>query len=698
MSYLAIDDFRFGMDRRRNRMAGTPGTLWTGKNVHITRGGDIERRQPFVSAYTLPVGTFSAYGLRGQLYVFGSADLAATVPVGVQYQRLQAPDGAAMSNLLDVKSFDGLIYAIAEYVDGDVYHFYNGARVTDWDNAVTPSAARVAEVLGDKLAASDAVSPLVYGTAITLTARTAGTAFTCTGSATDGGGDATQDLTVTTVQANVAAVAEVLATATIEVTGGSSSPGINRFTSLIIGLVELLAEPVDWVTSDAVTATRLAAAINNNSSTSEFTAAVLNETVTISALAGTGATLNGNAVSVVGEGDIAFTASGSLTGGVTAVEAVAQVSKIVVSGTIDKADTFTVTLDGTDYKITGLGAEMGRSASVHQHRVWSPCGSLWRYCMLDEPTVWDPANATPDNDAGNLNVASESEGNANLVGAGRYQNLAAVFSEDQIVTWHLDTDPTQFAIDQTLDNIGTISPQSILRYGNNDTFFLDQTGIRSLRARDASNAPFASDVGNAIDTFVQEHIATVTREQLIAAVAGIEPRDGRYWLAVGGRVFVLSYFPGSKISAWTYYEPEEFDGYDVQAFVRTGKRMFVRAGDTIFVYGGMDGGTYPEADEVEGEVQLPFLAARAAGTLKEFGVFDLGCVNSWAIDVAYDPNDDTRTVEFGTIEKATFNEMNSTMPKAGPGSMVALNLTCTRGGPASISLANLHFKPQKGDK
>ena len=58
MAYVLIDSFRFGVDRRRPRYAAVPGTLFAGKNVHISRGGDIERAKKFVAQYQLPAGTF----------------------------------------------------------------------------------------------------------------------------------------------------------------------------------------------------------------------------------------------------------------------------------------------------------------------------------------------------------------------------------------------------------------------------------------------------------------------------------------------------------------------------------------------------------------------------------------------------------------------------------------------------------------
>jgi hypothetical protein len=54
VSFAIVTDFKFGIDRRRERVAGIPGTLWLGKNVLISRGGDVQRAKKMVSTYTLP--------------------------------------------------------------------------------------------------------------------------------------------------------------------------------------------------------------------------------------------------------------------------------------------------------------------------------------------------------------------------------------------------------------------------------------------------------------------------------------------------------------------------------------------------------------------------------------------------------------------------------------------------------------------
>jgi hypothetical protein len=260
--------------------------------------------------------------------------------------------------------------------------------------------------------------------------------------------------------------------------------------------------------------------------------------------------------------------------------------------------------------------------------------------------------------------------------------------------FQLDVDPKNFALSDYLENTGTIAPGSVVRYGNNDVFYLDITGIRSLRARDASNAPFVSDVGNSIDPFVQTYVDSLPQKRVRTAVAAIEPRDGRLWLALGDRVFVLSFFPGAKISAWSYYDPIEFAGADIQAMVRVGSRLHVRAGEYIYTYGGLNGKTYPDDDEVVAEVELPFLAGKTAGTIKGIQGFDIAATNTWEVEIAFDPNFEDRTIQVGRLNQITFADPNS-VNLPGQTSMVAPILRCRRAGPATVSMLALHYEAEE---
>lgn len=694
MAYIQIDDFKLGQDRRRERVAGAPGTMWDAKNVHVTRGGDIERRKKFVAQYHVP-NTFYAISLRGQLYVLGSQDNAASMPIGVLYQRLLAPANPLMTRILDAKTFSGKIYAIAEFDNGHVYHFYDGSRVTDWDvlAASNGSFEALATLMAGKVDSDPAVSATSFGSTITIQALVPGTAFTIVKSTLNGGGVPDQDITLTQVQANVAAVTEVRASAAIQITGGTAAAG-NQISSVNINGVGVTSGALLWASTNSATAIRLAQDITNGYNTHGYSASAIGDTVTVQAAPGTGGTPNGFLLDVIVAGNVTVVAGGSLAGGISAVSAVAQVYTASFIGTFETLDQFFITINGTQYAASGRASGTGRSLYVDKNRVWSPTGSLENYCKLNDATVWDPAAG--GSDAGFLNIASQTEGNEQIVVVARYQNLAAIFSGTDVVMYALDQDPTKNAFQNVLENTGTRAAAAVIRYGNNDVFYLDYTGIRSLRARDASNAPFVSDVGNAIDTFVQSFLDGLTTLQVSSAIGAIEPRDGRLWVIAGSRIFVLSYFPDAQISAWSYYDAEEFGGNGVQAVCKIKSRLFVRAGDYVYCYGGLDGTVYPNDDEIVAEVQMPFLSGSTPATIKNLAGFDIAGTNVWHCEVAYDPNAPDKTATAGTFREITYAEAGeNSLP--GRTSMVAPVFTCSKAGPATISMAAIHYEAEKAD-
>ena len=688
MPYLHISDFKYGMDRRRSQFSGIPGTLWILRNAFISRGGDIVRAKKFDPAYSLPAGTFGLAGLKGQPYVFGSATSPVGLPFGVQYQQLAAPSTPTMVRVLDAKPVDGKLYVVAEYDNGNVYHFYDGSRVTDWDALAdaNSSFASVAELLATKIDASASVRAEAFGAEVRLTARVAGTAFTCTASATDVDSDASAPTaTQSTVTVNVPAVAEVVATGTVEIAGGSSAPGVDTVSQVTVNGVSLLAAPVDWVSSNSATATALAVAINNNAAVSGYTAAVLSGAiVTIYAAAGAGATPNGYVVAASVTGSVSVTTA-NMSGGVTAVEAVAQVDKVVIGGgSYDATDRWSIVVDGTTYLATGRASGTGRSIFVHKRRVYSPANSLLRYCVLNDFTDWS-TTATPPTDAGFINMSVESDGAQDLTGAAKYNGFAAIFAVDNVLIWTIDTDAENNESKQTLENTGTRAPRSIASYGDTDVFYLEEaTGIRSIRSRDGYNAGYVSDVGGAIDSFVKTVLDANDADTISRASAIIDP-DGRYLLAVGDTIFALSYFPSSKITAWSYIQP----GFDIEDFARIGRRIYARSGDTVYLYGGTDGDVYPDADEQVVLVETPFMSANDPAGLKNISGFDIACTNEWETLLLPDPNDPSKTIDIGVLNRITYNGRRIAAP--GYTSHFALRMTCAAAGDAVIESVALHY-------
>lgn len=695
MTYVHIENFERGMDRRKRRITGIPGSLWTLKNAHITRGGEIERAKKPVSTYALPAGTFDLAALGSQIYTFGHTTDPG-VPSGVLYQRLAHVDDAiAMSEVLDVEVFDGKLYVVAEFVDGSVHHYYDGERVEAWDAVALSIGGNdsVAEALAVKVATNPAVtSAVAVDNVITITAAGSGDisigAFAFNFGAVD---DQTAEVAVT--QPAVAPVSAVSATTQIQVVSGTESAGTNKITSIKVDGVEILDASIDWATSNSATASALAAQIVTTTSSPEYTATAVGPVITITSTT-TGAAVNGFVVSVTTAGDVAIsgavgTADGAtndvavMAGGVTNVSAVSKVVEVTIGGTFEPADQFEISIGGTSYYVRGLASGTGRTALTYKSKMHSLTADFDVFSGLNNPLAWDQND--PIIDAGFLNLTAKSSVNEPFVVAREYQTFLAYFSQSSVQIWSIDEDSAANQFIQALKNTGTLAPKSAVSYGNSDLFYLDNSGVRSVRARDASNAAFVSDVGSALDPFIQEYLATLTSTQRRKAQGLIEPVDGRYWLAVGQRIFVFSFFPNAKISAWSYYDW----GFPVDRLLRVGDRVYIRSGNTVYLYGGSAGATYPDADEYPVQVSLPFVTGGKPATRKTFNGFDVALEGTWLVKILPNPNDESAFVTVGTIDKSTYPQLRTTGHVQG--THFAVEMTCAAAGRATISDLALHF-------
>lgn len=130
MGKVWVKELTGGLDTRRLPETTPGGVLIKALDGHINSGGEFEKRAAFVAAYTLPDGTVGLAADAASLIVFGNATDPG-VPPGVAYQKLEK----STKTLVDVPSYDlygGDVYAVAEYDDGTIAHFFDGAEVTDW--------------------------------------------------------------------------------------------------------------------------------------------------------------------------------------------------------------------------------------------------------------------------------------------------------------------------------------------------------------------------------------------------------------------------------------------------------------------------------------------------------------------------------------------------------------------------------------
>ena len=426
MPYATIQDFRLGLDRRKRRATGIPGSLWECTNAHISRGGEIEKRKAFVAKYALPAGTFGLQSNGTTLYAFGSI-APPSMPSGISYQQLIAPGTPSMTAVLDSCSFAGNTYVIATYSDGTTHHFSNAVRVTDWD-------------------------------------------------------------------------------------GGANKP-----------------------------------------------------------------------------------------------------------------------------------ASKGIVCRTYKSKVHSLYGTTWWQSKTNTPATFDSTQTG----SGFQDLSQSDEFSASLTAMTPYQTSMAFFSRNNVQLWNVDVDPTKNVFVQTIGNTGTRANKSAVTVGNTDVYYLSDSGIRSLRARDASNAAYVNDVGTPIDPLVTEALRNLDAATTAAAAGIVEPIDGRFMLSIGSNVYTFSYFPGAKISAWSVYSP----GFTITNWSLHLQGVYARSGDTVYKYGGDDNNTY---DSSTVTVTTPFMTLNRVEDDKYITGYDIAVEGTWDVYLLSDPRDENVQVKLGTVTGFTY--------------------------------------------
>lgn len=569
MAYIFVNSFKQGLDARRSKISAQQGSLVSGKNVHINRGGEIEKRKAFVVKHALPAGTFGLHATRNNLYTFGSVT-PPTMPAGVTYQQLVAPSTPAMTAVISTDTFAGVPYVVASFNNGTIHHFYNGVRVTDWD--------------------------VMAGTVLTL-------------------GQALANL-VTLAPAISAAYTTISGKATITITADATN--------------------VAFTVSSSVS--------SHDGSTP--TVAVVSTTAP-----------------AVG---------------------VAQVTTLTLTSSSNTAQvSWTIIVNGVTYALTTGSSVTGSSVRTFRNKMYATGQGLLYFSDTENPAEWTPPPTVPTSFAGFENLSSQTGQSDTLVAMAPYQNYLAVFARRATQIWSVVAgDPVSNVPVQILDNIGTVAPRSAINFGELDVFFLSDSGIRSLRARDASNSAVVYDVGTSIDPLVITRMKTRSEAELTQCCGVIEPREGRYMLAIGSEIFVYSFFPASNISAWTTYET----GFTVSEWAVQESKLYARSGNTIYLYGGDAGETY---DTSEASVELSWLDADKSAHRKRFHGIDASCDGTWQIDYSTDPVSNQFVLAGHVIGQ------NFSLPSfgiAGYGTHVGFKFTSTDASAAKMSSFACHFE------
>jgi hypothetical protein len=325
----------------------------------------------------------------------------------------------------------------------------------------------------------------------------------------------------------------------------------------------------------------------------------------------------------------------------------------------------------------------GRSAKLYGSKMYLGDGPNLRFSDILDPGSWDPTK-DPNEGAGFIDVSKAELFGTSIAAVERYYDYLAVFGASNIQLWGMDPDPKKNALKQSVGNTGLYAPNAITAFANGDVLYLAQTGLRSLRARDASNYAMTADIGSPVDTYIRDRVRNLTPEQLKLVNGVVEPKTGAFWLTLGNEIMVFSFFPSSKIAAWSIFDAPG----DVDYIATNDYALALRCGDDIYIYGG----DYNQSvfDDCEAIVQTPYLDAQKPATVKVFQGFDASVDGVWDVRYNLNPylpdawsNTATLTGETYTLQR---------LPMQGVGSHISLELRTKFSGKAKLSSLVVHFE------
>ena len=664
MGYTLVKSFERGIDTRKLIDTTEPGTLIDARDCHITLGGELEKRAAFVVAATLPDTTIGLWVTDGRVYHTWGDSLTppAGLPPGTIYHGIPDPAGSPLDHIMSVEEFNSLLYVVAhyepsvDYVNGRILHWY-GLKTDGSENLL---------VLPNN-------PPVTGGGTPPVTSPGNKPKTTLYFQLINTGADPPPDVTIRYIY--------LLAPGSTKNFGPS-------------GVVDAwLVLPLDSTVSGfPFSAVTISAPLNPREVAAATMQAINNfiepvtgaAPVTLSAQAtedtvlfwieSPGPTYNGWTIEMSCGGPClvqpgqANTFSGGTTssGGGTAL--------------------FRDEVPSLHAGAPGDPIEKGTFARAHNQRMFSTQGSILNYSAPRDPAEWTSALKL----AGAIEHSMLTSRKPILVSMADYGGDLAVFGTRHVFIWNIDVVPSGDFLKQTLHGTGTFAPHSVVPYGQSDIMYLDISGIRSLRARDSSEQAFAADIGNLIDDLVRQKIDASTNAEKIYNFWGIvEPRSGRLWMALHDKIFILSFYPTSRISAWTWYDATEAP---VDMMVTSDQSVYWRSGDNIIIYGGETGLVY---DDTEALARLPYIDGGKPATAKNWTGIDVALFGTWTVRGSFDPTQPAALDLLANLAKSTYAQQKIAMNGESPG--VSLELRSTYLGPARVGNAALHFTDSTAD-
>lgn len=115
-----------GLNRLRTKGAALKNSLYDLLNGYVTTEKTIQVRPGTVLDHTIPAGTIGLTAFDGKLHIFASSTVAGIDTDSFTLHILNSPDGAAatLSAVHFAEPFLGSLYVVAEFSDGNIYHYW----------------------------------------------------------------------------------------------------------------------------------------------------------------------------------------------------------------------------------------------------------------------------------------------------------------------------------------------------------------------------------------------------------------------------------------------------------------------------------------------------------------------------------------------------------------------------------------------
>jgi hypothetical protein len=470
--------------------------------------------------------------------------------------------------------------------------------------------------------------------------------------------------------------------------GGST----NSISSITIDDFEILGVEQFWTTSNGQLSSDVIDQINDYQS--QYDAEIINGKINIKHALG-GAAENGKQMAVVNNGAVTISSYSVMTGGVTSNDARSQISVITIGasatepvGKGTRIEINTKYEDDQSYKTHCASDITGTSptfAMVYKSKMHLTAGPSVFFSALNNPLSWDPQEAG----AGYVNFSENFSTRYDIVCIAPYKSQLAVFGQNNTQIWGWDPNPELNSQQQVLANTGAVGAGSIVQLGDVDVFYVSSSGIRSLRARDATDSAMSSDVGTQIDTLIEKEIAEAGPEYNISSV--IEPNSGRYMMSINDKIYVLSQFTGSQIQAWSTYDPLLGN---IDRMVSSNTDVFIRCGNFIYKLSRVN---YVSPDDYNvARVTMPYLDGEKPAHSKTFSGVDAAIVGTWQVWAGTNTSNTDAKELIATISHPTFQVGRIQM--VGLGTHVGATMISTSSNErATIANLMIHYRLDKAD-